>query len=397
LNLLSKKWANIDDPSELRLLLHQYIGGPGQYDDQSKNPNQWYLPLAGSACRVALTFQDKKIAGIKPGSASDAAEWRRIRRQIDKSLFDVSVKVGRDYSFSSFRVSGSWRGSRSGVQILPPPDAAPSAPYEMAEHPFILEFPVKASDLWPLTNHRRLREHRDLTLLMNVLLAGRVTLQPQRSQHFWAMINPLAGTDPEIRWVQQFYFGPLAEVVADELSPPAAEAIQEIEPDQYYGQIGHDGRGLRVPTDLDDLICRYQQLSGTNRSKFNRAAFWMYQSARVWTLSMSASFAAVVSAVEALTDRQLISGATQRFHDFFETYARGHSLKTRRKRMYALRSDILHGTGLMELDQDLRFSWDPPGWDEHELDKELRSLTRVAIRNWLLKPPDYINCELRAD
>jgi hypothetical protein len=67
-------------------------------------------------------------------------------------------------------------------------------------------------------------------------------------------INPLTGTDPEIRWVQQFYFGPLAEVVADELSPPAAEATQEIEPDQYYGQIGQDGKGLRVPTDLDDLI-----------------------------------------------------------------------------------------------------------------------------------------------
>jgi hypothetical protein len=257
----------------------------------------------------------------------------------------------------------------------------------MAEHPFILEFPVKASDLWPLTNHRRLREHRDLTLLLNVLLAGRVTFQPHRAQHFWAMINPLAGTNPEIRWVQQFYFGPLPEIVTDELSPPAAESIQEIDPNQYYGQIGHDGKGLRVPTDLDDLICRYQQLSGSNRPKFNRAAFWMYQSARVWTLSMSASFAAVVSAVEALTDRQLIPSATRRFHDFFETYARGRSLKRRREKMYDLRSDIFHGSDLMELDQDLRFSWDPPGWNERGLDEELRSLARLAIRNWLLNPP----------
>lgn len=387
MNLLSKKWANIEDPSELRLLLHQYIGGPGQYYDRSKNPNKWYLPLAGSACRVALTFQGKKIAAIERGPACDAAEWRRIRQQIDKSLFDVSLKVGRDYSFSSFRVSGSWRGCRSEVQILPPPDAAPSAPYEMAEHPFILEFPVKASDHWPLTNHRRLREHRDLTFLLNVLLVGSVTFQPRQSQHFWAMINPLTGRDPEIRWVQQFYFGPLAEVVANEFSPPTAEVIEEIEPDQYYGQIGHDGRGLRVPTDLDELICRYQRLSGANRSKFNRAMFWMYQSSRVWRLSMSASFAAVVSAVEALTDRQLIPSATRRFHDFFETYAPGRSLRRRREKMYDLRSDIFHGSYLMELDQNLGFSWDPPGWNEGELDEELRSLARLAIRTWLLKPP----------
>jgi hypothetical protein len=118
--------------------------------------------------------------------------------------------------------------------------------------------------------------------------------------------------------------------------------------------------------------------------------FWMNQSVRVWTLSMSASFAAVVSAVEALTDRQLIPGATRRFHDFFETYAPGRSLKRRREKMYALRSDIFHGSDLMELDQDLSSSWDPPGWDERELDEELRSLTRLAIRNWLLNPPGQL-------
>jgi hypothetical protein len=102
---------------------------------------------------------------------------------------------------------------------------------------------------------------------------------------------------------------------------------------------------------------------------------------------VSASFAAVVSAVEALTDREAIPSPTRRFHHFFETYAPGASLKKRRKKMYGLRSDIFHGSDLMELDKDLSFSWDPPGWNERELNEELRSLTRLAIRNWLLKPP----------
>jgi hypothetical protein len=86
---------------------------------------------------------------IEPGQAFDAAEWQRISHEIKKSLFDGPLKVGREYSFSSFRVSASWRGRRSGVQILPPPDNAPSAPYKMAKHPFILEFPIRASDFWP--------------------------------------------------------------------------------------------------------------------------------------------------------------------------------------------------------------------------------------------------------
>lgn len=164
LNLLSEKWVNLD-PHELRLLLDRHIRGPGQYDRAMGDRNKLYLPLARSDCRISLTFRNKKIVAIEPGPAFDTAEWQRINDKITKSVLDGALKVGRDYSFCGFRVSGSWRGRRSGVQILPPPAEAPSAPYEMAEHPFILEFPVMASDFWPLTNYRRIREHRDLTLL----------------------------------------------------------------------------------------------------------------------------------------------------------------------------------------------------------------------------------------
>jgi hypothetical protein len=413
LNLLHETWTNLD-PYELRLLLDKHFGGPGQYDRELGDPGKLYLPLARSECRVALTFRKKKIVAIEPGPAFDAAEWQRISQEIAKSLFEGSLKIGRDFSFSSFRVSGSWRGHRSGVQILPPPDNAPRAPYEMAEHPFILEFPVKASDVWPVTNYRRMREHRELTLLLNVLLAGHASFQPRRSQHFWAMIPPSAGKEvptgdrssPDIRWVQRFYFAPLGEAVIDELSPASSEQIEEIEPELYFGQIRHDGKGLRVPTYLDDLICRYQQLSDTNRSKFNRATFWMYQSVQQWATSMSSSFASVISAVEALTERGAIHrvyckqcardqphevpGPTRRFRDFFETYAAGASLKRRRDEMYSLRSGILHGSDLMQLDQDRDFGHDPPGWNERELNEELRSLTRLAIRNWLLNSPDQL-------
>ena len=59
----------------------------------------------------------------------------------------------------------------------------------------------------------------------------------------------------------------------------------------------------------------------------------------------------------------------------------------RRGEMYKLRSDILHGSELMQFDQDLAFGWDPPGWNERELYEDLWGLTRVALRNWLKDPP----------
>lgn len=402
-NLLSERWTDLDS-AELRLLLDERVGGPGQYQGRSDNPNVLYLPLAGTSCRVSLVFRAGKHAGkivaIEPGPAFDAAEWGQIAEEIDKSIVAGPMKVGREFSFSGFRVPGSWKGERSSMQILPPPSDAPRAPVEIAEHPFILEFPMRTCGAWRITNHRRICEHRKLTLLLNVLLAGRVSLQSQRTQHFWANVSD--NGYPASKWVQQSFFAKLGETVRDELSPPAAERLEEVDPEEYYTSVGYDGRGLCVPADLDEAICRYLALSPYNRTRFDRASFWMNMYSLQWNISVSVSFAALVSSVESLTGRgeihrfscpgcdedfqHEVPGATERFRTFFETYAPGVALRKRRTDMYSLRSGILHGSTLMQLDEDLAFGWDPPSLNERELHEELSALTRVALRNWLRSP-----------
>jgi hypothetical protein len=400
-NLLLDGWIDLDS-AELRLLLDKRIGGPGQYNRHSNNSNKLYLPLAGSSCRIVLTFEEQNIVAIEPGQAFDDSEWDRISEEIEDSILAGPMKVGRDYSFSSFRVPGSWRGERSGVQILPPPDDAPRAPVEMAEHPFILECPIKASNFSPVTDHRRMQEHGKLTLLLNVLLAGRTNLQPLRSEHSWVRA-PIDNNDFEIKWCQQYFFAKLSKVVINDLSPAAAEQLEEMEPEEYYTTVGHDGKGLRVPADLDESICCYTALSAEKRAKFDRATFWVDMASRQWNISVSASFAALVSAIESLTERgeihqfecptcgkpaqHEVPGATRRFKDFFDTYAPGVALEKRRDKMYSLRSGILHGGGLMQLDQNLAFGWDPPWRNEHELLEDLWGLTQVALRNWLKELP----------
>jgi hypothetical protein len=399
-NLLSVSWKTMD-PYELRLLLDKHVGGPGQYDGVDENPNKIYLPLAGETCQIGLTYGKEKITAIEPGPAFDAAKWRQSSEEIETSILGGPLKVGRGYSFSGYRVSGSWRGERSGVQILPPPDDAPWAPVEMADHPFILELPIRASDFWRLTNYRRIREHRTLTLLLNLLLAGRTSLPTPRPEHFWASVPSDDGRS-EIKWVQEFFFADLGPVVIDELSPPADERLEELEPEEYFANVGHDGKGLRIPADLDDSICRYLTLSEKNRARFDRAAFWMDMASRQWTNSSSSSFASLVTACEALTERgsrhlahceacnadfqHEVPGPTETFRAFFEKYAPGGSFRKRRSHMYDLRSGILHGSKLMQLDRNSHFGWDPPGWDQTELHRELWSLTRTAIRNWLRDP-----------
>jgi hypothetical protein len=138
------------------------------------------------------------------------------------------------------------------------------------------------------------------------------------------------------------------------------------------------------------------------REKFDRVAFWLDIAARQWSISASASFAAVVSAIEALTEGRgevhqhvcpvcgkqtahEVPGATRRFIDFFDTYAPDVAIsRDRRSEIYAIRSGILHGSKLMELDRELAIgTMSPADFEQHNLTQDLWSLTNAAVRNWL--------------
>jgi len=396
-NLLRGTWAGLNS-DELRLLLgERFSPGHGQYDGDD---GKLYLPLAGPQSRIALTFVDNKITAIEPAQAFDGGEWERIGREIERAILAGTRKAGREYSFSTFPVRGSWRGRNSGLQILPAPNSAPRK--EGASNPFILEFPIQGSDLWFITNHRRIRDHRRLTHLLNLLLAGVTNSLLPRTRHFWANIPRDDGgvvDPPDIRWVQEWYYAPLDQPVLDEPSPPVGEPLEEVEPNEYYTRVGNDGRGLRVPTDLDESICLYLRLSADDRACFDRATFWLDMATRQWNISVSASFAAYISAIEALTGRGTsheivcpvcggrmhheVPGSVRRFKDFLETYAPGAALTAPRSEMYDLRSGVLHGSKLIELDYALAYGWDPPWWNQYELIWDLSSLARTALRNWL--------------
>jgi hypothetical protein len=84
-NFLPDRWTNLDSV-ELRLLLGEQIPGPGKYHEHSSKSNTLYLPLAGSSCRIVLSFRDKKIVAIEAGQAFDTPEWDLIGEKIEKSI-----------------------------------------------------------------------------------------------------------------------------------------------------------------------------------------------------------------------------------------------------------------------------------------------------------------------
>src|SRR5205814_10494075 len=129
---------------------------------------------------------------------------------------------------SGHRVKGSWRGEHSGVQILPPPADAPSAPLEQADHPFILEFPLMVSSVDALTNYRRSRKHRDLTLLLNVLLIGGGKSMEFRPSSSWG--HEGADFSQKLKWVTQGFFAPLGGYLIVQCSLPPDHQLVELAP-----------------------------------------------------------------------------------------------------------------------------------------------------------------------
>lgn len=218
-NLLRPTWAELD-LHELRLLLHERIGGPGQYDDTAARSRRIHLPRAGADCRVSVTYSGQKIASVERGPAFDQAQWDAIVEEFETKILAGPERIGREYSFSSHRVLGSWRGERSGVQILPPHPESPTAPVECADHPFILEFPMRDAGCPAITNYRRVRDHRRLTLMLNTVLAGRMTVQnAERAGHSWGQF-PGDDGEREVRWVRNLYLGELGQPVVDRSGRP---------------------------------------------------------------------------------------------------------------------------------------------------------------------------------
>ena len=80
-NLLPAAWSDVD-AAELRFILLEVIGRPGQYDDRDRNPGVFHLPRARDDCQVSLTFDDKQIVGIEPGPAFDPMISQRSNTSI---------------------------------------------------------------------------------------------------------------------------------------------------------------------------------------------------------------------------------------------------------------------------------------------------------------------------
>jgi hypothetical protein len=131
-------------------------------------------------------------------------------------------------------------------------------------------------------------------------------------------------------------------------------------------------------------IDRFFALSADDKERFLRAGYWFQHASRVFRLSKSASFVALVSAIEALMPSSQAS-TKQQFVDFVEALVPGNSIpEAERKRFYQVRSALSHGGKLLASDHagwGLQFT--PKHLGEGRDTRVVSQIVQLVLHNWL--------------
>lgn len=385
----------VDDApvGELRIVLGSHFGSARHRGGDAIE----YLKAEEVA--LSVTYDKGRVTRIAPGPALTSGDVAALEEKLERSvLADSGTRVRRQIAFSAVPVTGSWR-YRDSLQILPAPPQAPRPQYLLGDHPFVLEVTYAHSEEFTIALERAFHELDEV----NLVLAGAlpwIDHRPRNSQQQWAI--PVGGEAVPKRsmWTQTTYRFEGFEAIADALTSEPGPPLRLVEDSAYYARIGVSSDDtLELPASIETMLDRFYALEEKRRERFLRWCYWLNHSRRSRPLSMSASYMAVIQAIEALRPelpggprcaacgRTTGAGSTRQFVDFMDAYVPRQDGETEKERttLYALRSSLTHGGNLLEQDRGMRLdSFHPrPLQEFHSADRASR-LARLAGLNWLL-------------
>ncbi len=374
----------------------------GPYFKRARHDNPKALVyLRDGEVAVSIIYEKDRMIAIEPGPALEESDLLVLDARLQKGvLTDVGRKVRRAIVFAAVPVAGCWR-YRDRFQIVPAPDEAPMPPKPMGENPFVLEVSYADSHDSLIAMERASEALTEVNRLLAAFVPWIEPPQPRgHIEQQWAI--PIGASQPVTQpiWTQKGYrlegFVTAAEML--ELAP--GPALQLIDEQTLYARRGlSGGETFDLPRSIELMFDRYYELDAVRRERLLRWAYWINHSGLVAGISMSASYMAMIQAVEAVRPdvrggprcdacgRETGPGPTQQFIAFMDRYVPRQDGETEieRKKLYGLRSGLTHGGTLME--GDLYSGFDPftPTWiDQRRTMDRAAVLARLAGINWLL-------------
>ena len=285
------------------------------------------------------------------------------------------------------------------MQISPAPPEASRPPQTLADHPFVLEYPIRRYRTTNILHVRRRKNAIEWAWVLNALLRGSVRYTGSRPRQLWA--NKSMELGPPF-WARESYAIIGFEGIKSELSAQH-DGLPIVPAESYFsnpkGRTGLPLDTFFLPDNIDALIAAFTKLGTDKRRRFLRSAAAIYMATEFWPSSMSSYLLACVQAIETLVDRLPAvpcptcgkdrgPGPTKLFREFVEKNClSGETDQRIIKNLYAVRSDLAHGRYLFQLDEaPWAFSMGASVASHHELEMSWAVLTlaKDGLRNWLL-------------
>lgn len=349
---------------------------------------------------ISLRYDKRNVLNaIEPGKLLTEDAANSIAQEVETKLLSPSPqKIASMILFSNVPVEGYWR-YRDKLVICRAPDKAPRPTALTGKHPLMLELSYSGADDGFTNNMRRERASQKWALMLTLLVPG-IQVPPRvEFNRLWVVpleipLPPGPHTSIEAQEIYLFPRDKIApSVLSDRGELPEIQLIREVPTTVGPGQV------LVLPESIEQCLDIFDSLDLERNQKILRAAFWLDYSDHVWRLSKSASYQALIQAVEVLIDmpkdqprciecdRTTGAGPTALFAKFLDDYAPASSdLEPARKELYSLRSSLAHGNTLLYMDQGVVYNWyGPKSPHEHMLISNARVLCRRAIVNWLME------------
>jgi hypothetical protein len=272
--------------------------------------------------------------------------------------------------------------------------------FDYGRHPFILEVPYQTSANF-MTRHARIqRTATTVARFLNFLLASPIEMLPRSTEYAWGVDYQEADGKVETknRYMQLGYFPEGESVSRDDFTDNSGVSpISRVPADEYYSLQGLALGPLSLPKNFEESLQIASRLSVELYDKLFIALTFFAMSHGVWHESRSASYASLVSAIEALLPEhepqhckacgKPIYQISKRFRDFLTLHAPGEEQASERKVLqdafYELRSGLTHGSKVLQSDLEPWKFYDRRGHVEDDLHRKLRRVVRIAIMNWL--------------
>lgn len=384
--------SDVDDGELVQFLLSYFKSSSWVTDNEVVYPG----PPADWAVKLVYDEKNTRLLAIEFGGALQEEDVAAIATRVKSELLETTAtQIGREILFTAFPVKGFWQYGDT-FQILPVPASAPTPSFQAADHPCVLELKSPTSPDLQLRVGRRVRRARELELLLNTFLEGWVMSRGVAARHHWVMLHTEEPPPWKYGYCQEGYGfeGFSYEGTAFSETVGLTE-MTAVDPSTYYGRYGIEGRGLEVPADLRGSFDRYFGLSSEEKKKYIRAASWFQCFTRVWHISQSMAYTALISAIETLlpaeeagprcaTCGKALRGPTDRFVDFVEgILPADQRSRAARREFYRLRSKLAHGGYLLRSDVVPFQSGHPKQWEEMWKSHGVWQIGRLTLRSWL--------------